>query len=101
MYHDQGLVPFKTLSFGAGVNYTAGLAAVRTSPDHGTAYDIAGKGEADETSFIKALFLAADIVHNRSEYLDMHANSVERRKQKALESETGEDEVITDIIPEE
>ena len=101
MYHDQGLVPFKALSFGAGVNYTAGLAAVRTSPDHGTAYDIAGKGEADESSFIKALYLAADIVHNRSEYLDMHANSIERRKQRALVSETGEDEVVEDVIPEE
>ena len=101
MYHDQGLVPFKALSFGAGVNYTAGLAAVRTSPDHGTAYDIAGKGEADESSFIKALYLAADIVHNRTEYLDMHANSIERRKQKALVSETGEDEVVEDVIPEE
>lgn len=101
MYHDQGLVPFKALSFGAGVNYTAGLAAVRTSPDHGTAYDIAGKGEADESSFIKALYLAADIVRNRSEYFDMHANSIERRKQKALVSETGEDEIVEDAIPEE
>jgi 4-hydroxythreonine-4-phosphate dehydrogenase len=99
MYHDQGLVPFKALSFGAGVNYTAGLAAVRTSPDHGTAYDIAGKGEADETSFIKALYLAAEIVHNRQEYLDMHANSLERRKQKSLVSETGEDE--DGVVPEE
>jgi 4-hydroxythreonine-4-phosphate dehydrogenase len=99
MYHDQGLVPFKALSFGAGVNYTAGLAAVRTSPDHGTAYDIAGKGEADETSFIKALYLAAEIVHNRQEYLDMHANSLERRKQKSLVSETGEDE--DGVMPEE
>lgn len=101
MYHDQGLVPFKALSFGAGVNYTAGLASVRTSPDHGTAYDIAGKGEADESSFIKALFLAADIVRNRNEYLDMHANSLERRKQKTLLSETGEDEVVENVIPEE
>ncbi|MEO6037680.1 MAG: 4-hydroxythreonine-4-phosphate dehydrogenase PdxA, partial [Saprospiraceae bacterium] len=101
MYHDQGLVPFKALSFGAGVNYTAGLAAVRTSPDHGTAYDIAGKGEADEGSFIKAFYLAADIVHNRSEYLDMHANSIERRKQKALVSETGEDEMVEDVPSEE
>lgn len=101
MYHDQGLVPFKALSFGAGVNYTAGLASVRTSPDHGTAYDIAGKGEADESSFIKALYLAADIVRNRNEYLDMHANSLERRKQKALTSETGEDEVVENVIPEE
>ena len=99
MYHDQGLVPFKALSFGAGVNYTAGLRAVRTSPDHGTAYDIAGKGEADEMSFIKALYLAADIVHNRNEYVDMHANSLERRKQKSLISETGEDEV-DGVIPE-
>lgn len=101
MYHDQGLAPFKLLSFGEGTNYTAGLAAVRTSPDHGTAYDIAGKGEADESSFIKALFLAADIVRNRNEYLEMHANSLERRKQKALESETGEDEVLEEVIPEE
>lgn len=101
MYHDQGLVPFKTLSFGAGVNYTAGLAAVRTSPDHGTAYDIAGKGEADESSLIKALYLAADIVRNRVEYLDMYANSLERRKQKTLLSETGEDEVLEDVLPED
>ncbi|MBL7826296.1 MAG: 4-hydroxythreonine-4-phosphate dehydrogenase PdxA [Saprospiraceae bacterium] len=101
MYHDQGLVPFKTLSFGAGTNYTAGLQIIRTSPDHGTAYDIAGKGEADETSFIKALYLAAEIVRNRNEYVDMHANSLERRKQKTLISETGEDEVDEGIIPED
>lgn len=101
MYHDQGLVPFKALSFGAGVNYTAGLSSVRTSPDHGTAYDIAGKGEADESSIIRALYLAADIVRNRNEYLEMHANSLERRKQKTLMSETGEDEVIEEVIPEE
>jgi 4-hydroxythreonine-4-phosphate dehydrogenase len=101
MYHDQGLVPFKALSFGAGVNYTAGLSIVRTSPDHGTAYDIAGKGEADDNSFTKALYLAADIVHNRNEYLEMHANSLERRKQKALESETGEDEIVETILPVE
>lgn len=101
MYHDQGLVPFKALSFGEGINYTAGLASVRTSPDHGTAYDIAGKGEADESSLIRAIYLAADIVRNRNEYLEMHANSLERRKRKALESETGEDEVIEYVIPEE
>lgn len=101
MYHDQGLVPFKTLSFGAGVNYTAGLPVVRTSPDHGTAYDIAGKSEADETSFIKALYLAVDIASNRNEYLDMRADSLQRRKQKALLSETGDDEVEEVLIPEE
>jgi 4-hydroxythreonine-4-phosphate dehydrogenase len=101
MFHDQGLVPFKVLSFGDGVNYTAGLASVRTSPDHGTAYDIAGKGEADPSSFLKALFLAADIVRNRSEYLEMRSNSIERRKQKALTDETGADEEVIGIIPEE
>lgn len=58
MYHDQGLIPFKTLSFGQGVNYTAGLSHVRTSPDHGTAFDIAGKGIADEHSFVAALYEA-------------------------------------------
>ena len=101
MYHDQGLVPFKALSFGAGVNYTAGLPAVRTSPDHGTAYDIAGKSEADETSIIKAIFLAADIVHNRAEYLDMHANSLERRKQKSIITESGEEVEEENVIPED
>lgn len=101
MYHDQGLVPFKALSFGAGVNYTAGLPVVRTSPDHGTAYDIAGKGEAEETSMIKAIYLAAEIVRNRVEYLDMHANSLERRKQKSIISETGEEVEEDNVIPEE
>ena len=101
MYHDQGLVPFKALSFGAGVNYTAGLEAVRTSPDHGTAYDIAGKGEADERSLIRAVYLAADIVRHRNEYIDMHADSLERRKQKTLLSETGEDEVMEEVLPDE
>jgi len=100
MYHDQGLTPFKTLSFSEGVNYTAGLAAVRTSPDHGTAYDLAGKGEADDTSFIRALFLAADIVRNRNEYIEMRANSLELSKRKTLVSETGEDEDVVDV-PEE
>lgn len=64
-YHDQGLTPFKTLSFGNGVNYTAGLNKIRTSPDHGTAYDIAGKGIADETSFREAIYLAIDIFNRR------------------------------------
>ncbi len=100
MYHDQGLGPFKTLSFGEGINYTAGLSAVRTSPDHGTAYDIAGKGEADETSFIRALYLAADIARNRNDYLEMRANSLEISKRKALVNETGEDEEVLDV-PEE
>lgn len=65
MYHDQGLIPFKALSNGWGVNYTAGLPAIRTSPDHGTAYDIAGKGRADMTSFRNALYCAIDIFRTR------------------------------------
>ncbi|MBW3520276.1 4-hydroxythreonine-4-phosphate dehydrogenase PdxA [Flavobacterium sp. NKUCC04_CG] len=64
-YHDQGLTPFKTLSFGSGVNYTAGLNKIRTSPDHGTAYEIAGKGLADPTSFREAVYLAIDVYNNR------------------------------------
>ncbi|CAD5278430.1 MULTISPECIES: 4-hydroxythreonine-4-phosphate dehydrogenase PdxA [unclassified Imperialibacter] len=65
MYHDQALIPFKTLCFETGVNYTAGLPAVRTSPDHGTAYSLVGKNEASETSMREAIFMAADIVKQR------------------------------------
>ena len=65
MYHDQGLIPFKTLAFGSGVNYTAGLPIVRTSPDHGTAFNIAGKGMASPDSMRSALYLARDIVRQR------------------------------------
>lgn len=68
MYHDQGLVPFKQFSFGGGVNFTAGLPAVRTSPDHGTAFNLAGKNIAEESSFRSALFCACDIIKNREEY---------------------------------
>jgi 4-hydroxythreonine-4-phosphate dehydrogenase len=67
-YHDQGLIPFKTLSFGKGVNYTAGLNKIRTSPDHGTAYDIAGQGIADFTSFREAVYVAIDIYNSRNLY---------------------------------
>jgi 4-hydroxythreonine-4-phosphate dehydrogenase len=80
MYHDQGLVPFKTISFSRGVNFTAGLSVIRTSPDHGTAYDIAGKGTANSDSMRAALFLALDIYRNRIEYDEMTANPVERLK---------------------
>lgn len=66
MYHDQGLTPFKTLAFDSGINFTAGLSVVRTSPDHGTAYDIAGKNIASEKSMREAIFLACDIVTNRN-----------------------------------
>ncbi|MDO6516070.1 4-hydroxythreonine-4-phosphate dehydrogenase PdxA [Zobellia galactanivorans] len=79
-YHDQGLIPFKTLSFGKGVNYTAGLSKVRTSPDHGTAYEIAGKGEADPSSFKEAVFTALHIFKNRKEYQELTANPLQKQR---------------------
>ena len=74
MYHDQGLAPFKALCNNDGVNYTAGLAAVRTSPAHGTAFDIAGKGIADENSFRQAVYQAIDVFQNRRNYEEAAAN---------------------------
>jgi 4-hydroxythreonine-4-phosphate dehydrogenase len=68
MYHDQGLAPFKTLALDSGVNFTAGLPIVRTSPDHGTAYDIAGQGKADENSMRQAIYTAIDVWRNRQNY---------------------------------
>ena len=68
MYHDQGLAPFKTIALDNGVNYTAGLPIVRTSPDHGTAYDIAGQGKADENSMRQAIYTAIDVWRNRQQY---------------------------------
>ena len=68
MYHDQGLIPFKTIAFEEGVNYTSGLELVRTSPDHGTAYDIVGKGKLDTSSFRNAIYTAIDVLKNRKEY---------------------------------
>lgn len=73
-YHDQGLIPFKSLSFGEGVNYTAGLEKIRTSPDHGTAYDIAGQNKAKHTSFTEAIYTALDIYKNRNAYLESKEN---------------------------
>lgn len=74
MYHDQGLAPFKAIAFENGVNFTAGLPVVRTSPDHGTAFSIAGKGEASENSFRQALYLACDIFRNRQMYAEISRN---------------------------
>jgi len=76
-YHDQGLIPFKTLSFGTGVNFTAGLSHVRTSPDHGTAYDVAGKNQANHESFREAVYSAIAIYKKRKRYLKMAANPLE------------------------
>jgi 4-phospho-D-threonate 3-dehydrogenase / 4-phospho-D-erythronate 3-dehydrogenase len=81
-YHDQGLIPFKTLSFGKGVNFTAGLNKIRTSPDHGTAYDIAGKGIADYNSFKEAVYLAIDIYHSRNQYQEISANPMKIREKQ-------------------
>ncbi len=92
MYHDQGLIPFKSLAHGEGVNYTAGLPVVRTSPDHGTAFDIAGKGMADQSSFLQAIYTAVDIIKQRAVYADMHKNPL--RKMSAMLVANAQDEVI-------
>jgi 4-hydroxythreonine-4-phosphate dehydrogenase len=84
MYHDQGLIPFKALANGEGVNYTAGLPAVRTSPDHGVAFDIAGKDKADPSSFITALFECIDIINRRSEYEENRKNPVRKISSEAF-----------------
>jgi 4-hydroxythreonine-4-phosphate dehydrogenase len=74
MYHDQGLTPFKALAFATGVNYTAGLSIIRTSPDHGTAFEITGLNEASEESFLAAMYMAIDIYHNRQMHKEITAN---------------------------
>jgi len=78
IYHDQGLIPFKSLAIGAGVNYTAGLNIVRTSPDHGVAFDIAGKGVADHQSFSGAIYYCIDIIKQRLEYQQQRANPIKK-----------------------
>jgi 4-hydroxythreonine-4-phosphate dehydrogenase len=83
MYHDQVLTPFKTLCFEEGVNYTASLPFVRTSPDHGVAYDIAGKGIADPTSFKEAVFTAIEIFRKRAEYKELTSNVLKTREIKS------------------
>ena len=81
-YHDQGLIPFKTLSFGLGVNFTAGLNRVRTSPDHGTAFDVAGKNIASSESFKEALFSAISIYKKRQEFIELSKNPLKSRGAK-------------------
>ena len=78
LYHDQGLIPFKLMSFTEGVNFTAGLPIVRTSPAHGTGYDIAGKDKASEHSFRRAVYLACDILKNRKEYDELNKNPLDK-----------------------
>jgi 4-hydroxythreonine-4-phosphate dehydrogenase len=84
MYHDQGLIPFKSLASGEGVNYTAGLPVIRTSPDHGTAYDIAGKNKADATSFLKSIFECIDIINRRAGYADNRRNPLRKMTRAIL-----------------
>ena len=78
MYHDQGLIPFKSLSIGEGVNYTAGISGVRTSPDHGTAFDIAGKNQADEGSFRAAIYTCIDVINSRKVYEENRKNPLKK-----------------------
>ncbi|CAL1520599.1 4-hydroxythreonine-4-phosphate dehydrogenase PdxA [Chitinophaga sp. MM2321] len=78
MYHDQGLIPFKSLASGEGINYTAGLHIVRTSPDHGTAFDIAGKNEADPSSFRQAIFTCLEILEQRERYAENTRNPLKK-----------------------
>lgn len=92
MYHDQGLIPFKALASGEGVNFTAGLTGVRTSPDHGTAFDIAGKNKADNGSFLKAIYTCLDIIQARHQYDDNHKNPLKKMTSVVLAN--AEDEKI-------
>lgn len=91
MYHDQGLIPFKALASGDGVNYTAGLPAVRTSPDHGVAFDIAGKDKADPSSFLTAIFECIDIINRRREYEENRQNPLRKVTQSMLANAVDED----------
>jgi Pyridoxal phosphate biosynthesis protein len=98
MYHDQGLAPFKALAMDEGVNFTAGLPIVRTSPAHGTAYDIAGSGEASENSFRQAIYVAIDVFRNRSVEKQISAHPL--RKQY-YEKRDDSDKLKLDTIEEE
>ncbi|MBR1769771.1 MAG: 4-hydroxythreonine-4-phosphate dehydrogenase PdxA [Bacteroidales bacterium] len=96
LYHDQGLIPFKLMSFTEGVNFTAGLPYVRTSPAHGTAYEIAGKNKASAQSFRNAVYLAADIIKNRREYDELTSNTLKKARR-----ESNVDEDITSELQRE
>ena len=95
MYHDQGLIPFKSLAIGEGVNYTAGLPCVRTSPDHGVAFDIAGQGKADESSFREAIYKCIDIVTARKEYDEQYKNPLNKMSSVVIANAV--DEKISDM----
>lgn len=96
MYHDQGLAPFKTIAMAGGVNFTAGLPFVRTSPDHGTGYDIAGKGQADPESMRQAIYAALDIFRNRARHSEAHRNPLRRQY-----FDKSKDNVVLDLSKDE
>ncbi len=96
MYHDQGLAPFKTIAMDEGVNFTAGLPIVRTSPDHGTGYDIAGQGIANESSMRHAIYTAIDVCRNRVRYDEAHQNPLPK-----LFQDRGRDNVKLDLTKSE
>lgn len=95
MYHDQGLIPFKSMAIGEAVNYTAGIKGVRTSPDHGVAFDIAGKGQADESSFRSAIFKCIDIINGRREYDEQYDNPLKKMSSRIVANAV--DQKISDI----
>ncbi|MFO8053691.1 MAG: 4-hydroxythreonine-4-phosphate dehydrogenase PdxA [Bacteroidales bacterium] len=100
MYHDQGLIPFKTMSFENGVNFTAGLPVVRTSPGHGTGYDIAGKNLASPDAFREALLLAVKIYHNRLQWDEKHQNPL-KENIMSKKTEAMDDEDLPEELEEE
>jgi 4-hydroxythreonine-4-phosphate dehydrogenase len=95
MYHDQGLIPFKSLAFGEGVNFTAGISGVRTSPDHGVAFDIAGKNKADESSFREAIYKAIDIINARKEFEEQRRNPLRKMSERIVNNAV--DQKSTDV----
>lgn len=96
MYHDQGLIPFKSLAIGEGINFTAGMPVVRTSPDHGTAFDIAGKGIADPSSFLAAIFECIDIINRRATYDENHSNPLRKMSNVIIANAADEAIEVTD-----
>ena len=95
MYHDQGLIPFKSLAIGEGVNFTAGIKGVRTSPDHGVAFDIAGQAKADESSFRESIFKCIDIINARREHDEQYSNPLKKMSSRFVANAV--DEKITEI----
>jgi 4-hydroxythreonine-4-phosphate dehydrogenase len=101
MFHDQGLAPFKALSFSDGINFTAGLPVIRTSPSHGTAFEIAGLNEASENSFRQSLYLGIDAYKNRLSFAELNANPLKSKKDALISAENNDDNDILKLKEEE